>query len=512
MAGTPEHETRQAAVAYAEMKDRFDSLRATVNQEAGVLSWESVLALIPEVGEDEKLQVKLIDWAEANDLVLVNEEELVEEDELVPPDEAEDVFAAPLETEEKSVKKRTKQKKEHEHDIFGPDLLAGIDIDDHVGLYLKEVTSQPLLTADQEKELAQRIKAGDNEALDTMCRANSRLVVSVAKKYLGRGTPFGDLIQDGNLGLLKAITKFDPQLGYKFSTYATWWIRQSITRAIAEKSRGIRLPVHLFDRISRLYRRISLLRQQLQKEPTLEEIAAATNESEEYIQELLTIAANPMSLEASVGDDEDSELGDFVKDQRVDVVEQSEYEMLQEQVRELLDTIESTRDRAILELRYGLRDGRYYSLEETARIVGITQKEVWQLEGEVLERLKPKAGQMGLKPDAGAGRERKRRKFKENLHPRLTTYDRFTLSQEELMGSLDRVDDPRDRAILELRYGLRDGNSRTLEETGRIIGGITRERVRQLEVRALQRLYLKPEVEKPAEEKRKRGRPRTVKQ
>ncbi|MBU1327008.1 sigma-70 family RNA polymerase sigma factor [Patescibacteria group bacterium] len=401
---------RPDKVTFAQIKDRLDFLRDSASQDAGVLSWDRVLALIPEISEDEKLQRRLAVWAEEYGLVFVGEEDLVGEDESVPEDDPEAVFVAPLEDERKEGKNRTKSREEPTNGL-DLDVLAEVDIDDHVGLYLEEVTRQPLLTAEEEKALAQQIKAGDKEALDIMCRANSRLVVSIAKRYLGRGVHFLDLIQDGNLGLLKAITKFDPRRGFKFSTYATWWIRQSITRGIADKSRGIRIPVYRFDEISWIYRRIASLRQRLQKEPTLAEIAVATGDSEEYIQELLLIASSTVSLESEVGEDEDSTLGDFIGDQRVNVVAQSEYSILQEQVRALLGTVKDKRDRAILELRFSLRDGHRYTLEETARIVGgITRERVRQLEEKILKGLRPKASQMDLKPDTGRSIKTKRKR------------------------------------------------------------------------------------------------------
>ncbi|KKR67579.1 MAG: RNA polymerase sigma factor rpoD [Microgenomates group bacterium GW2011_GWA2_40_6] len=466
----------------AQPKDGFDALLDSTSQEAGILYWERVGELIPRIGEDEKLQRKLAIWADANDLVLVHEEELVEEDEPVPQDDDEAVFIAPLETEERKGKLAGKKKNGDETDTFGPDFLAGIDINDHIGLYLKEATRRPLLTADQEKELIQRIRSGDKDALDIMCGSNSRLVISVAKRYLGRGEFFLDLIQEGNLGLLKAIEKFDPHRGYKFSTYATWWIRQKITRAIAEKGRGIRLPVHRFDQISRLYHQISDLRQEKQEEPTIDEISVATGETREYVQGLLMVAATPQSLDTIVGEDEDSTLGDFVEDKGANVVSRGEYNILHEQIEKLLTIIDNPRDQAILELRYGLRDGCCYSLEDTARIIGITPKNVWQIEGKALKRLKPMASQMGLKPDNSV----------KSPYVDLTKKDQETMFQEKVRKSLHFIKKPRDREIIELRFGLRDGKKRTLEETGRIIG-VTRERIRQIEERILIKLGLKPE-------------------
>jgi len=315
-----------------------------------------------------------------------------------------------------------------------------------------------------------------------MCGSNSRLVISVAKRYLGRGEFFLDLIQEGNLGLLKAIEKFDPHRGYKFSTYATWWIRQKITRAIAEKGRGIRLPVHRFDQLSRLYHQISDLRQEKQEEPTIDEISVATGETREYVQGLLMVAATPQSLDTIVGEDEDSTLGDFVEDKGANVVSRGEYNILHEQIEKLLTIIDNPRDQAILELRYGLRDGCCYSLEDTARIIGITPKNVWQIEGKALKRLKPMASQMGLKPDNSV----------KSPYVDLTKKDQETMFQEKVRKSLHFIKKPRDREIIELRFGLRDGKKRTLEETGRIIG-VTRERIRQIEERILIKLGLKPE-------------------
>ena len=245
----------------------------------------------------------------------------------------------------------------------------GIAVDDPVRMYLKEIGKVPLLTAQEEIELAKRMEDGDEEAKQKLCEANLRLVVSIAKKYVGRGMLFLDLIQEGNLGLIKAVDKFDWKKGYKFSTYATWWIRQAITRSIADQARTIRIPVHMVETINKLIRVSRQLIQELGREATPEEIAEEMGISEEKVREILKIAQEPVSLETPIGEEEDSHLGDFIPDEDVPApAEAAAFSMLKEQLVEVLDTL-TEREQKVLKLRFGLEDGRARTLEEVGKRV-----------------------------------------------------------------------------------------------------------------------------------------------
>lgn len=300
-----------------------------------------------------------------------------------------------------------------EEDIFD---LSGVSSDDTVGLYLKEMARVPLLTTEEEIELAMRLEAGNaareelarrdgqldeatrqaleaivedgRAARDHLIKANTRLVVSIAKKYIGRGVHFLDLIQEGNLGLMKAVEKFDYKRGYRFSTYATWWIRQTITRAIADQGRTIRVPVHMSDRIRRLYKTARQLEQENGRKPTPEEIAERMGLEPRKVQWMLKVSWRPMSLERPVGEEEDSELGSFIEDQSTPTPTQSAYEnLLREKVEEVLSTL-SAREARILRLRFGLQNGRSYTLEEVGQKFGLTRERIRQIEGRALRRLR----------------------------------------------------------------------------------------------------------------------------
>ena len=264
----------------------------------------------------------------------------------------------------------------------------GAGMDDPVRMYLKEIGKVPLLTADQEQDLAQRMLEGDEEAKAQLIEANLRLVVSIAKRYLGRGMQFLDLIQEGNLGLIKAVDKFDHSKGFKFSTYATWWIRQAITRAIADQARTIRIPVHMVETINRLVREQRALIQELGREPTVEEIAERMQLPVEKVREIQKISQEPVSLEKPIGEEEDSHLGDFIPDDdAMSPADQVAYTLLKEQ---LLDAMKSltAREEKVLRLRFGLDDGRQRTLEEVGREFNVTRERIRQIEAKALRKLR----------------------------------------------------------------------------------------------------------------------------
>ncbi len=264
----------------------------------------------------------------------------------------------------------------------------GISMEDPVRMYLKEIGKVPLLSAEEEQELAERIEAGDEEARKRLSEANLRLVVSIAKRYVGRGMALLDLIQEGNLGLMKAVEKFDYRKGYKFSTYATWWIRQAITRAIADQARTIRIPVHMVETINKLRRTSRQLLQELGREATPEEIAERMKMPVERVQEIMKISQEPVSLETPIGEEDDSHLGDFIQDDHVPVpAEAAAYSVLQEQLEEVLATL-SEREAKVLRLRFGLDDGRARTLEEVGKEFNVTRERIRQIEAKALRKLR----------------------------------------------------------------------------------------------------------------------------
>ena len=267
-------------------------------------------------------------------------------------------------------------------------LPKGIAVDDPVRMYLKEIGKVPLLSADEEILLAQKMEAGDEEAKKKLCEANLRLVVSIAKRYVGRGMLFLDLIQEGNLGLIKAVDKFDYRKGYKFSTYATWWIRQAITRSIADQARTIRIPVHMVETINKLIRVSRQLLQTYGREPTPEEIAKEMGISVDKVREIQKIAQEPVSLETPIGEEEDSHLGDFIPDDDVPApAEAAAFSMLKEQLVEVLDTL-TEREQKVLKLRFGLEDGRSRTLEEVGKEFDVTRERIRQIEAKALRKLR----------------------------------------------------------------------------------------------------------------------------
>jgi RNA polymerase primary sigma factor len=310
-----------------------------------------------------------IDMDETAEIVLLDTEDMdlsvsAMEDDLRPEDVEEEVI---------------------DLDLSVPD---GVGIDDPVRMYLKEIGRVPLLTAEEEIELAKRMEQGDEEAKKKLAEANLRLVVSIAKRYVGRGMLFLDLIQEGNLGLIKAVEKFDYGKGFKFSTYATWWIRQAITRAIADQARTIRIPVHMVETINKLIRVSRQLLQELGRDPTPEEIAAAMEIPVERVREIQKVAQEPVSLETPIGEEEDSHLGDFIEDEDAPApAEAASYILLKEQLESVLDTL-TPREEKVLRLRFGLDDGRSRTLEEVGQEFGVTRERIRQIEAKALRKLR----------------------------------------------------------------------------------------------------------------------------
>jgi RNA polymerase primary sigma factor len=329
----------------------------------GMLTYKEIMDTLEEVELDPEQIERIYDTFDEMGIDILGEDELVKD--MVEDDED----LEELEAEEFTVPE-------------------GVNIDDPVRMYLKEIGKIPLLTANEEVELAKGIEEGDDEAKRKLAEANLRLVVSIAKRYVGRGMLFLDLIQEGNLGLIKAVEKFDYRKGFKFSTYATWWIRQAITRAIADQARTIRIPVHMVETINKLIRVSRQLLQELGREPLPEEIAEEMGLSEEKVREILKIAQEPVSLETPIGEEEDSHLGDFIPDDDAPApAEAAAFTMLREQLVDVLDTL-TPREEKVLRLRFGLDDGRVRTLEEVGREFNVTRERIRQIEAKALRKLR----------------------------------------------------------------------------------------------------------------------------
>ena len=357
-------------VTQAKFEEKMKALLALGKKKKNVLEYQEVIGFFQDMQLEEEQYDKIMEELEHNGIDVLritddDEDELIEEDEIVL-------------TEEDEVDVET-------IDLSVPD---GVSIEDPVRMYLKEIGKVPLLSAEEEIDLAQKMEAGDEEAKKKLAEANLRLVVSIAKRYVGRGMLFLDLIQEGNLGLIKAVEKFDYRKGYKFSTYATWWIRQAITRAIADQARTIRIPVHMVETINKLIRVSRQLLQELGREPAPEEIAEEMNMPVERVREILKISQEPVSLETPIGEEEDSHLGDFIQDDNVPVpADAAAFTLLKEQLVEVLSTL-TDREQKVLRLRFGLDDGRARTLEEVGKEFNVTRERIRQIEAKALRKLR----------------------------------------------------------------------------------------------------------------------------
>ncbi len=334
---------------------------------------------------DSNKMLAIFEFLESND-IFINTVEV--EKEVEPDDEA--ILAVEEDSDEPDDEAILSVEEDTEVDVDLVDISVpdGISIEDPVRMYLKEIGKVPLLSADEEIELAKRMEEGDEEAKKKLAEANLRLVVSIAKRYVGRGMLFLDLIQEGNLGLIKAVEKFDYRKGFKFSTYATWWIRQAITRAIADQARTIRIPVHMVETINKLIRVSRQLLQELGREPHPEEIAKEMEISVERVREILKISQEPVSLETPIGEEEDSHLGDFIQDENVPVpADAAAFTLLKEELVEVLSTL-TEREQKVLRLRFGLDDGRARTLEEVGKEFQVTRERIRQIEAKALRKLR----------------------------------------------------------------------------------------------------------------------------
>ena len=342
--------TKKNILQYGEINDAFKGLELTEDKMDLVLEYlerQKIDIVNAEVGVDA-----------AEDLILDSDDDIIltEEDEVEIIDDV--------------------------------DVLEGVSTEDPVRMYLKEIGNVPLLTTEQEVELAKRVEAGDEEAKKQLTEANLRLVVSIAKKYVGRGMPFLDLIQEGNMGLMKAVDKFDYTKGYKFSTYATWWIRQAITRGIADTGRTIRVPVHMVETINKTLRMTRTLLQELGREPTPEEVAERLNVSVSRVREVLKISRDPVSLDTPIGEEDDSHLGDFIEDDSaLSPADSAAFSMLRAELSTALESL-TERERQVVKLRFGLEDGRARTLEEVGKEFNVTRERIRQIEAKALRKLR----------------------------------------------------------------------------------------------------------------------------
>ena len=370
-------------------KEKVKQLLAK-GKEKGTLSYEEIMDSLSSTELSPEQINDVYEQINAMGIKLVHSEDDGDKSDL----DDDDLDIALLETEDGDVSLSVLGEElppdDLEDEVIDLDLSVpeGVGIDDPVRMYLKEIGRVPLLSAEEEVRLAKRMEQGDEEAKKQLAEANLRLVVSIAKRYVGRGMLFLDLIQEGNLGLIKAVEKFDYGKGFKFSTYATWWIRQAITRAIADQARTIRIPVHMVETINKLIRVSRQLLQELGRDPTPEEIAAAMEIPVERVREIQKVAQEPVSLETPIGEEEDSHLGDFIEDEDAPApAEAASYILLKEQLERVLDTL-TAREEKVLRLRFGLDDGRSRTLEEVGQEFGVTRERIRQIEAKALRKLR----------------------------------------------------------------------------------------------------------------------------
>ncbi|MDI9508887.1 MAG: RNA polymerase sigma factor RpoD [Clostridiales bacterium] len=354
---------------HRDFKEKFRDLIAFANRNKGIVEEEMVNTLINDLNLDNKQIDKVYEKLESYGILVLDslDDDKDQKEKLLDLDEDE--------LDESPQKDITY-------------VSSSVISDDPIHLYLKEIGNYPLLTSIEEVELAKRIEDGDEKAKQLLTESNLRLVVSIAKRYVGRGLSFLDLIQEGNLGLIKAVDKFDHSKGFKFSTYATWWIRQAITRAIADQSRTIRIPVHMSEIINKTYRTSRALLQELGREPTEQELALAMDMPVDKVRDVLKISSDPISLDIPIGEEDDSHLGDFIKDENIIGPEESAtYSILRDQILMLLDTL-TEREQKVLILRFGLTDGRTRTLEEVGQEFNVTRERIRQIEAKALRKLR----------------------------------------------------------------------------------------------------------------------------
>ena len=354
--------------------EKLVELLELAKKKKNVLEYQEISDFFKDQSLEVEQMEKVLDFLEASGVDVLrisgNDEELI------------------LDVDDDADIEKMDDEEEIELDKIDLSVPEGVSIEDPVRMYLKEIGKVSLLTADEEIELAKRMEQGDEEAKKRLAEANLRLVVSIAKRYVGRGMLFLDLIQEGNLGLIKAVEKFDYRKGYKFSTYATWWIRQAITRAIADQARTIRIPVHMVETINKLIRVSRQLLQELGREPTPEEIAEEMKMPVDRVREILKISQEPVSLETPIGEEEDSHLGDFIQDDNVPVpADAAAFTLLKEQLIEVLGTL-TEREQKVLRLRFGLDDGRARTLEEVGKEFNVTRERIRQIEAKALRKLR----------------------------------------------------------------------------------------------------------------------------
>ena len=362
---------KEAAVMDEAAKEKFQQklkdLLALAKKKKNMLEYQEISDFFADMQLEAEQFDKILDFLEANNIDVLR----------ITDDDSDDEILLDVDDEDEIEVEKI--------DLSVPD---GVSIEDPVRMYLKEIGKVPLLSAEEEIDLAKRMADGDEEAKKRLAEANLRLVVSIAKRYVGRGMLFLDLIQEGNLGLIKAVEKFDYTKGYKFSTYATWWIRQAITRAIADQARTIRIPVHMVETINKLIRVQRQLLQELGREPYPEEIAKEMNLPVERVREIQKISQEPVSLETPIGEEEDSHLGDFIQDENVPVpADAAAFTLLKEQLDEVLMTL-TEREQKVLRLRFGLDDGRQRTLEEVGTVFDVTRERIRQIEAKALRKLR----------------------------------------------------------------------------------------------------------------------------